>query len=272
MSLTSADLRQSLVATLTSRPNWSAVRERLLPRALSISGRDIRGAGIELRDASFAYHSSVVVRGVNLGAQPGQVVCLLGRNGAGKTTVMKGLIGILAPRRGSVLLDGVDVSRRRAYERARAGIGYVPQGRRIFPHLTVFDNLMIGMEPAGAETGQLDEVYSLFPVLKEMSGRTAGVLSGGQQQQLAIGRALMGRPALLLLDEPTEGIQPSIVEQIQDVIGQLRGRMTIVLVEQFLDFALANADHCYVMESGRLALDGPPSELDADRLREYLSV
>lgn len=272
MNLTSADLRHSLPATLMTTPGWSALRERFLPGALKIEARDPRGAAMELRDASFAYHSSVVVRGVTLGAQAGQVVCLLGRNGAGKTTIMKGIIGILSPRRGQVLLDGVSVGRRQAFERARAGIGYVPQGRRIFPHLTVFDNLMIGMEPAGSDTGQLDEVYALFPVLKEMAVRTAGVLSGGQQQQLAIGRALMGRPALLLLDEPTEGIQPSIVEQIQDVIGQLRGRMTIVLVEQFLDFALANADHCYVMESGRLALDGPPSELDAERLREYLSV
>ncbi len=183
------------------------------------------------------------------------------------------IIGIHRLHAGSVVLDGVDVTRRHSYERARAGIGYVPQGRRIFPHLTVLENLMVGAESAAdRNSGQIDEVHTLFPVLKEMGGRTAGVLSGGQQQQLAIGRALMGRPRLLLLDEPTEGIQPSIVEEIEAVIGSLRGQMTILLVEQFLDFALASADHCYVIGSGRVVLDGPPTELDAARLRDYLSV
>ena len=130
-----------------------------------------------------------------------------------------------------------------------------------------------GMEPAGGkDTGQLDEVFGMFPVLKQMAGRTAGVLSGGQQQQLAIGRALMGRPWLLLLDEPTEGIQPNIVEEIEAVIGSLRGRITIVLVEQFLDFAMANADRCYVMERGTITLEGAPRELDMQRLHEALAV
>ncbi|MEZ4504179.1 MAG: urea ABC transporter ATP-binding subunit UrtE [Dehalococcoidia bacterium] len=230
-------------------------------------------ASIEVEGLTLAYGSSVAVEDATLRAEPGQVACVMGRNGAGKTTLMKGLMGIMPARRGRVVLDGVDITGQPSYRRARAGIGYVPQGRRIFAYLSVLENLMVALEPAGGkDEGQLDEVFELFPVLKQMSKRVAGVLSGGQQQQLAIGRALMGRPRVLLLDEPTEGIQPSIVEQIEEVIGSLRGRMTIILVEQFLDFALANADRCYVLESGSIALDGPPSELDETRLRQLLAV
>src|SRR5207302_8474356 len=153
------------------------------------------------------------------------------------------------------------------------GIGYVPQGRGIFPFLPVWENMLMGLEPVGGkDAGQVDEMFALFPVLKQMQRRTAGVLSGGQQQQLAIARALLGRPRLLLLDEPTEGIQPSIVEEIERVIAGLRGRLTVLLVEQFLDFALAVADHCYVLERGEVALQGPPARLDEERLREYLAV
>jgi urea transport system ATP-binding protein len=231
------------------------------------------GQIIALNDLSLAYGESVVVEAVNLAVAPGQVVALMGRNGAGKTTLLKSIAGIMRPRRGRVLLDGQDVSRRPAYTRARSGIGYVPQGRGIFPYLSVLENLLIGLEPVGGkDTGQMDEVYDIFPVLKQMGGRTAGVLSGGQQQQLAIARALVGRPRLLLLDEPTEGIQPSIVEEIERVIASLRGKMAILLVEQFLDFALAVADHCYVMETGRIVLDGPAEALDRGGLREYLAV
>jgi urea transport system ATP-binding protein len=247
--------------------------ERVRPAGRTAPDRDPRGASLEVRDVSLAYGGSVVVNDVTMSATPGAVLCVMGRNGAGKTTLLSGIIGVLPVYRGSIALDRVDVTRRRSYERARAGIGYVPQGRRIFPHLTVLENLQVGAASArGGELGQLEEVFRLFPVLKEMAGRTAGVLSGGQQQQLAIGRALMGRPRLLLLDEPTEGIQPSIVEQIQEVIGSLRGKMTILLVEQFLDFALSNADHCYVLANGRVVLDGPPDQLDADQLRGYLTV
>jgi urea transport system ATP-binding protein len=234
---------------------------------------DPRGANLEVRALSLAYGTSVVVREVTLEAKPGQVICVMGRNGAGKTTLLNGIIGVHPTPAGTVFLDGGDASRRRSYERARAGMGYVPQGRRIFPQLSVTENLLMGLAAAGGrDRGQLDEVYALFPVLKEMGRRSAGVLSGGQQQQLAIGRALMGRPRLLLLDEPTEGIQPSIVEQIEAVIGSLRGTMTIVLVEQFLEFALANADHCYVLGAGSVVLAGAPGDLDADLLRGHLSV
>ncbi|MEO8540358.1 MAG: urea ABC transporter ATP-binding subunit UrtE [bacterium] len=222
---------------------------------------------------SLAYGRSVVVEDVSFQAKTGEVVCIMGRNGAGKTTLLKAIIGVLPVSSGRVYFNGKDVTNRPSYTRARAGIGYVPQGRGIFPYLTVFENLLMGLEPVrGKDTGQTDEVLRTFPVLKQMASRTAGVLSGGQQQQLAIGRALMGRPKLLLLDEPTEGIQPNIVEEIEAVIGSLRGKMTILLVEQFLDFALANADKCYVLERGRVTLSGTPEELDVAKLREALAV
>ncbi|MBM4414977.1 MAG: urea ABC transporter ATP-binding subunit UrtE [Chloroflexi bacterium] len=230
-------------------------------------------AGLETHGLSIAYGHSVVVRDVSISAASGQVVCILGRNGAGKTTLFKSIIGVMGAHTGSVQLDGRDVTRTAPYQRARAGVGYVPQGRGIFPRLSVFENLQTGLEAiGGADTGQLDEVYGLFPALKEMAGRQAGVLSGGQQQQLAIGRALMGRPRLLLLDEPTEGIQPNIVEEIEAVIGSLKGTMTVLLVEQFLGFALANADQCYVMEHGSIVLSGKPTELPEARLHEALAI
>jgi urea transport system ATP-binding protein len=220
-----------------------------------------------------SYGESVVAEDLSLAAFPGQVVCVMGRNAAGKTTLLKAIIGTLRVRGGAVRLAGTDVTRMPAYTRARGGIGYVPQGRGIFPFLSVYENLLIGLEPLGGhENGQLEEVYAIFPVLKEMAGRTAGLLSGGQQQQLAIGRALMGRPRLLLLDEPTEGIQPSIVQLIEDVIRALRGTITILLVEQFIDFALSVADRCYVMETGRIVLEGAPADLDQRTLHEYLAV
>ena len=247
--------------------------ERLRAGEFPPDEADPHGGHLEVRGLSVAYGSSVVVRNVSLEAKPGEVVCILGRNGAGKTTLIHSIIGILPSAHETIFLDGGEASKHPSHERVRAGMGLVPQGRRIFGSLTVFENLMVGLAPQGnRDTGQLDEVYALFPVLKEMGGRVAGVLSGGQQQQLAIGRALMGRPRLLLLDELTEGIQPNIVEQIQAAIGSLRGKMTIVLVEQFLDFALSNADQCYVLGAGEVVLSGPPSELNAERLRDHLAV
>jgi urea transport system ATP-binding protein len=228
---------------------------------------------LAVENVRLSYGESVVMEDVSLAVRPGQVVSLMGRNGAGKTTLLKAIVGILKPRGGRIALDGAEVTRWPSYARARAGIGYVPQGRGIFPYLTVLENLLIGLEPAGGkDSGQLDEVFAIFPVLKQMSGRTAGVLSGGQQQQLAIGRALAGRPRLLLLDEPTEGIQPSIVEEIERVVASLGGRMAVLLVEQFLDFALSVADYCYVMETGAIVLQGAPATLDRGRLHEYLAV
>jgi urea transport system ATP-binding protein len=226
-----------------------------------------------VENLTVGYGRSTALHDVSIAAEQGDVVCVMGRNGAGKTTLLKAIIGILQPASGRIVFGGRDITRRTPYQRARSGVGYVPQGRGIFPHLSVYENLLIGLEPAGGkDTGQLDEVYATFPVLRQMSNRAAGVLSGGQQQQLAIGRALMGRPWLLLLDEPTEGIQPNIVEEIEAVIASLRLRMTILLVEQFLGFALANADYCYVMERGTVTLAGQPGSLSESRLREALAV
>ena len=222
---------------------------------------------------STGYGRSIVMHDIVLEARAGQVVCVLGRNGAGKTTLLKAIMGVLPAVSGRVTFKDQDVTTAPSFRRARAGIGYVPQGRGIFPQLSVMENLEIGLEPVGGkDTGQTDEVFTLFPVLKAMAARTAGVLSGGQQRQLAIGRALMGRPSLLLLDEPTEGIQPNIVDEIEAVIGSLRSRMGVLLVEQFLSFALAHAEQCYVMERGMFTMGGKPGDLDPAQLHEALSL
>jgi urea transport system ATP-binding protein len=228
---------------------------------------------LRVNNVRVSYGDSVVVDGATLEVKAGQVICLMGRNGAGKTTLMKAIMGILPQRSGEIDLFGENARRWPSYKRARSGVGYVPQGRGIFPYLTVMDNILVGTESTtGSYDDKLDEVLTAFPVLKQMAGRTAGLLSGGQQQQLAIARALMGNPKLLLLDEPAEGIQPNIVQEIEEFIAGLRGKMSVLLVEQFLDFAFGVADHCYVMESGRMVIDGPPSTLDKALLQQYLAV
>jgi urea transport system ATP-binding protein len=228
---------------------------------------------LAVKDVRVSYGESFVVNGASITVQPGEVSCLMGRNGAGKTTLMKAIMGILPIRGGSVSVFAQDVRRWPSYRRARNGIGYVPQGRGIFGFLSVMENILVGLEPVGGkDTGQLDEMFTLFPVLKEMANRQAGLLSGGQQQQLAIARALVGRPKILLLDEPTEGIQPSIVDEIQKVVASFRGTLSVLLIEQFLDFAMAVGDRCFVMEQGRIVLEGKPSELNLDQVRQYLSV
>ncbi len=225
------------------------------------------------------YGQSRVINNVDIEVSPGQVVCLMGRNGVGKTTLLKAIMGILKAQKGSILYDGINITQTPSYKRARAGIGYVPQGRGIFPHLTVYENLLMGLEALdsqGQKTGQetIEVVYKVFPVLNQMGKRIAGTLSGGQQQQLAIGRVLVRRPQLLLLDEPTEGIQPNIVQEIEDVIHGLREQksIAILLIEQFLDFALGIADYCYVMEKGQIVSKGNAKELDPETIREHLSV
>jgi urea transport system ATP-binding protein len=221
------------------------------------------------------YGQSQILDDVTLRIGPQQVVCLLGRNGVGKTTLLRSIMGTLRPRAGQVRLDDRDITRAPTYQRARAGIGYVPQGRGIFPYLTVRENLLMGFETGrDRSTDRLEEVYELFPVVKTMSQRVAGVLSGGQQQQIAIARALLGRPRLLLLDEPTEGIQPSVVSEIQDVIERLRqrGDVAILLVEQFLDFALGAASYYYIMEKGRIVAQGATQGIDQATVQRYLAV
>jgi len=222
------------------------------------------------------YGESCILRDVSINVPSGQVVCLMGRNGVGKTTLMKTIIGALRARQGQIVFDDRQLTNRAPHERARAGIGYVPQGRGIFPYLTVFENLLMGFEATKnrrPDNAALEEMYATFPVLKQMRGRVAGTLSGGQQQQLAIARALVRRPKLLLLDEPTEGIQPSIMQEIESVILSLqqRGDMAILLVEQFLDFALGVAGYYYVMETGSIVAQGSTQNFDEEVVKEYLA-
>jgi urea transport system ATP-binding protein len=223
------------------------------------------------------YGESTILRDVSMRVPAGQVVCLMGRNGVGKTTLMKSVMGLLKARAGEVHFNGRDVTQQPSSQRARAGIGYVPQGRGIFPYLSVYENLLMGFEANAnqcANQEALDEVYSLFPVLKQMGRRTAGALSGGQQQQLAFGRVLVRRPKLLLLDEPTEGIQPSIMLEIEALIQKLheQGQIAILLVEQFLDFALNVGNYFYVMETGAIVMEGGVNEFDKDAAKEYLAL
>jgi urea transport system ATP-binding protein len=225
------------------------------------------------------YKESRILNDVSLEIPPGQIVCLMGRNGVGKTTLLKTIMGVLKPRQGKITYDGADITREPPHNRARTGIGYVPQGRGIFPYLTVKENLLMGLEalPRNRQREGLDaieEAYTTFPVLKTMEKRAAGTLSGGQQQQLAISRVLIRRPRLLLLDEPTEGIQPSIVEEIENLIISLRekGDLAVLLVEQFLDFALAVANYCYVMEKGHIVVEGDRDTLKREQISEYLAV
>ena len=232
---------------------------------------------LTVRDATVKYGESTILRDVDVDVPQGSVVCLLGRNGVGKTTLMKSIMGLEKLSRGAMYLGGEDMKKWATSKRARAGLGYVPQGRGIFPRLTVYENLLMGFEALPStrpDPAALDEVYAIFPVLKEMRNRVAGTLSGGQQQQLAFGRVLVRRPKMLLLDEPTEGIQPSIMLEIEDVILELRDKssMSILLVEQYLDFALSVGDYFYVMETGRITLEGASDEFDARRAREYLAV
>lgn len=232
---------------------------------------------LSIRNVSVNYGESTILRDVNLTIPAGQVVCLLGRNGVGKTTLMKALMGLLKPNAGDMVLEDYAITRWSASERARAGVGYVPQGRGIFPQLSVYENLLIGFEATAdrkVDKDALDEVYTIFPVLKQMSGRLAGSLSGGQQQQLALGRVLVRRPKLLLLDEPTEGIQPSIMLEIENVIRDLQKQraMSILLVEQYLDFALSVGNYFYIMETGSIVMEGTAQEFDETQARSYLAV
>lgn len=221
------------------------------------------------------YGAAQALRAVSLKAEPGKVTCVLGRNGVGKTTLLRALVGQRAVSRGSITFDGADITALKPYERARRGIGYVPQGREIFALLTVEENLQTGFAPLPRGERKIpDDVFSLFPVLRDMLGRRGGDLSGGQQQQLAIGRALVMRPRLLLLDEPTEGIQPSIIKDIGRAIAYLRslGQIAIVLIEQYLDFAQELGDHFAVMERGAIVYSADRANLDESALKRALAI
>lgn len=231
---------------------------------------------LSVSDLRLSIGGSAILRGVSLGIRPDTVFCLMGRNGVGKSTTLKALMGLLPVDAGKIRFAGRSIERMPTAERARLGIGYVPQGREIFPHLTVQENLFIGTRARGIrpDKDQLDRIYTLFPIIREFLKRKGGMLSGGQQQQLAIGRALLTKPSLLVLDEPTEGIQPNIIDQIGEAIRMLRaeGGMSILLVEQFLDFCRELGDDFAILERGAVAASGPMAELGEDVVRDYLTV
>ena len=220
------------------------------------------------------YGGSHILRNLSFEAPAGKVTALLGRNGVGKSTLLKTLMGLLPAKSGQVLFQQKDITAVKPYERVRAGIGYVPQGREIFPRLTVEENLQMGLAARPSGTNIPERIFEMFPVLRSMLRRRGGDLSGGQQQQLAIGRALAVGPRLLILDEPTEGIQPSIIKDIERAIRTLAesGEMAILLVEQYYDFARSLADQYLVMERGEIAARGAGADMDRDDVRRLLAV
>ncbi len=229
---------------------------------------------LTVEDIDVFYGESRVLTRLSLAVEEGQVVCVMGRNGVGKTTLLKTIMGLLVPRQGRIVFGGREITRQPPYERARLGIGYVPQGRDIFPSLTVRENLVMGARRRRPKPEALEYVFSLFPALAGMLGKRGGDLSGGQQQQLAIARALISHPKLLILDEPTEGIQPSIVEEIAAVLHRIRqeGQQSILLVEQYLEFARAISDRFCVIDRGVVALEGQREEFRMDEVMRLLSV
>jgi branched-chain amino acid transport system ATP-binding protein len=230
---------------------------------------------LDVRGLWVAYGATPILQGVDMTVQRGEIVGVIGRNGAGKTTLMRCLIGLIRATRGSVSLFDRDITGMPADARARAGMGYIPQGRDVFPQMTVEENLEVGKLIGGPDARKLpDLVYTYFPRLKERRRQIAGTMSGGEQQQLAIGRALIGNPVLMLLDEPSEGVQPSIVQMICEVLKSIRSEIgtTIVFVEQNLDTILAIAERCYVMDKGRISTTLSQDQINADDVRAQLLI
>ncbi|MBC6905994.1 urea ABC transporter ATP-binding subunit UrtE [Saccharophagus sp. K07] len=230
---------------------------------------------LNVENIDLHYGASKALHGVNLKAEKGKITCILGRNGVGKTSIARAVTGRHSISGGQILWEGKDIARMTISERARMGISYVPQGREIFSQLTVLENLKTGFAVLSRKQRKIDdEIFDLFPVLRKMLHRRGGDLSGGQQQQLAIARALVMKPQLLILDEPTEGIQPSIIKDIQEVISILRqrGEMAILLVEQYFDFARALADSYIVMDRGNVMVAGDIQDMDEQKVRSYLMV
>ncbi|OUL22548.1 urea ABC transporter ATP-binding subunit UrtE [Nostoc sp. 106C] len=231
---------------------------------------------LTISDLNVYYGESHILRNVDLSVPSGQMVCLIGRNGVGKTTLLKTIMGLLKPRSGTINFAGILINSKSPDQRAKMGIGYVPQGREIIPRLTVKENLLLGLEARqkqAQKAGISEEIFSLFPVLKTMLSRMGGDLSGGQQQQLAIARALMGQPQLLVLDEPTEGIQPSIIWEIEAAVRRIveTTGISVLLVEQHLHF-VRQADYYYAMQKGGIVASGSTNELSQDVIQRFLAV
>ena len=242
---------------------------------ISESSTSVTEPLLSVKDLKASYDESIILRGIDMTVKPNSVVALLGRNGVGKTSLLRSIMGQMPKTEGSITFEGQSIESLRSDQRARMGLGYVPQGRDIFPNLTVQENLEVSMSISGqAGRDRLDEVYDLFPVVRDMLARKGGVLSGGQQQQLAIGRAILTNPKLLILDEPTEGIQPSIIDQIEDAIHMLkkRGNLSIILVEQYLDFAKAASDEFYILDRGSVVLSGKSEALTSAVINKHLTV
>ena len=230
---------------------------------------------LSLSNITVSYDGSRVLRGVELTVPEKSLICLMGRNGVGKTTTLKSIVGLVKTDTGSVKLAGEEIGKLAPDARARRGIGYVPQGRDIFPHLTVLENLRVSVVVHGSRAAdQMDRVLELFPILKEFLQRKGGVLSGGQQQQLAIARALLTDPKVLILDEPTEGIQPNIIDLIGEALLKIKreGRISILLVEQYLDFCLSIGDFFHIMDRGSVVARGPIADLNQELVRKHLTV
>lgn len=229
---------------------------------------------LETKEITAAYGESQILWGVNVKVKPAKITTIMGRNGVGKTTLLKTIIGLLNNKDGVIEYNGEDISKLGPHKRAKLGIGYVPQGREIIPKLTVYENLMLGLESTTETTIPEEEIYELFPILKDFRKRLGGNLSGGQQQQLAIARAITGRPKLLLLDEPTEGIQPSISQEIAKILLRLKEEKNIatLLVEQKIDFAKEISDYYYFMNRGKVVAESKASEISIEEINSYNSI
>ena len=229
---------------------------------------------LEIKNLSSYYGESRIIPSLSMSVPKGEIVCLVGRNGVGKSTTLKSIMGMVKTPEGSILLDEKEIIGKKTYERAALGIGYVPQGREIFPQLTVAENLELGLQVSGGKGEIGEEIFELFPIIKTFMNRKGGNLSGGQQQQLAIARALVSHPKLLILDEPTEGIQPSIIEDIATAIERVNKELgiTILIVEQYLDFVLSVSNRYYVMDKGEITLSGFTKDADSQAIQARMAI
>ena len=228
---------------------------------------------LKIEGMDSCYGESRVIPGLDMNIEKGKIVCLIGRNGVGKSTTLKSIMGLVKTPAGKILLDGEDIIKIPTYDRVKKGIGYVPQGRDIFPQMTVMENLELGLQPLGGKGRIPDYIYELFPILPKFAKRKGGDLSGGQQQQLAIARALVASPKILILDEPTEGIQPSVIQDIGRAIRKINRELgiTVLIVEQYLEFVLGISDYIYLMKKGMIELKGNTSELQAEYVQQVMT-